>query len=370
MINEYLIKNVLDYIPINCLDYLDESTNKTIYQYKLNRDYKEFSTNCILDLNNETQICVTDIDKRIYNAPDKFCVYKSVDNQHYIVWSNAGFGLVVYDLVEAKMVNVLTGHNKNVLSIRHFTDNLNDYLITSSKDLSIFIWKDLTYFKKVVCPHGFDSYLTSSILLFENDGELLLVSLGTLSKSLKVIELKETPKVIKGITENEKIFYLDSVKDSGITYLVVSGIGMVKSYYLSDCNNYRHYMLGTETSTCESFVIEKLFGGEILSLVTSFDKNIYIWDFHRGELLKTLTSINNSMIYNSLALWNESLIVTGCKGDKLSINKISDSQYIEVVKTFKPEYGSLSCVKRYNHPLYGPSLFIYGNDGIIFMMHL
>jgi len=72
-----------------------------------------------------------------YRFVDTFCVFTSINNILYLIYSNENNSIISYNLIDNKILNIIrNAHDKYICSFRHFLDNIKmrDLIISISND--------------------------------------------------------------------------------------------------------------------------------------------------------------------------------------------------------------------------------------------
>jgi WD40 repeat protein len=99
---------------------------------------------------------------------------------------------------------------------------------------------------------------------------------------------------------------------------------------------------------------------ELFDLVGS-DGHVHIYDFHTGDLLKNVGLLSNRIL-RGICLWSWGSVFVG--GDDQRI-KLADLEGCSKISEFEGHSGKISCLKNFDHPVYGESLVSSSTEGHI-----
>ena len=288
-----------------------------------------------------------------------FCVFKSVNDILYLVYSNRNLSIIFHNLIDDKKIGeIKNAHSYDISNFRHKYDKTNhrDLLLSISFfDNNIKLW-NIYNLESLINIRNINSYgfLYSASFLQENDQIYIVTSNfvfgGTYVESIKVYDL--TGDNIKEINDsNNDTFSIDVYYDKKLlkNYIITSNYNYSISY---DYNNNESYHKYYDCDSLEHrFIIINDYDKDLIKLIeSSSDGNIRIWDFHKGFLLKKIKIINEELY--GICLWSNDYIFIGCKDKIIRLVDIKEgkiiklmtdnsliSEYITIIKIIHPYYG-------------------------------
>lgn len=207
--------------------------------------------------------------------------------------------------------------------------------------------------------------LYSACFLSDNDNIFILSSnnlqviYGDKTKNdildpIKVFDLKGN--IVKEINNSrEDTLFIDIYYDELIQniYIITANMKFCKSYIYKK-NEVYHKYYDNEFAEHRYIFINKIKG--IKQLINcAYDKQIRIWNFHSGTIIK---KININLInMRSLFLYKENYFLI-----KWGYNTIEviDLEKEEIIDSLRGHQREVICIKRINHPLYGECLITQG----------
>ena len=107
-----------------------------------------------------------------------------------------------------------------------------------------------------------------------------------------------------------------------------------------------------------SFIIKK--ENKLIQLIeSSEDKNIRIWNFHTGQLIKKIY-ISNETLYG-ICLWNNAYLLAGCADNTI---KIVDIEKSKIIGNIIGHNKGVLVLAKVNVPNYGECLISQENGEI------
>ena len=293
-----------------------------------------------------------------------FCVFKSINNILYLIYSNMNYSILFYNLINYNIINeIKNAHTENITNFRHHLDkhNKRDLIMSiSSMDNNIKLWNAhncncLINIKNV----NKNGCIYSGCFLYNNLSIYIITSnnnwIGK-TESIKVFDLNGIK--IKEINDSiSDTFIIESYFDKELSknYIISGNHGCVKSY---DFNNNILYHKYNDDSYKEHLSII-MYNNKLIE--SSTDGYIRIWNFHSIKLLNII-KIDNIIIYN-ICLWNSEFLFIGCSDKKI---KLLDLQSGKIIKTLIGHNNNVITIQKIYHPKYGECLISNGlcNDQI------
>ena len=362
--NKNILNNKRKRIPINNKDNFSSSsiTNEsTISAINIIKDYNKqlFKKNPNLKFQ---QDIITTNDIKGFN--DLFEVYISIrdDNPYLISPNSITYNIDIILLNNNKLIRSLEGHKNNITTVRYFSNNLNEYLISADINSIVIIW-DISNdnIEKYKLKLKYSNWIYSCLLFF-NDYMYIFTSCCGIGNT----------KVY--ILDNNKINFLKNINNSknNNTYYLLSWYNEKnKKYYIIEfCknkivitniyNNKLYKNLIAENNK-EFFYMNGFIYNSYL-FACSTNGYINIWDIYEKKL------INSILIYkcllNNFIHWNEKYIIL-VDGNKNSMIIFDLSQSVVISNISSQHENGILCIKKIIHPTYGESLISSGQDGSI-----
>ena len=102
---------------------------------------------------------------------------------------------------------------------------------------------------------------------------------------------------------------------------------------------------------------------EIIKIIeSSGDGIIRIWNFHNGNLLSKIKTINGNLY--GVCLWNNNNLFVGCSDNTI---RLIDLNKGKIIKNYLGHIDDVVTIKKINHPNYGECLISYGGDIILWI---
>ena len=306
-----------------------------------------------------------------YIKRNSFCIFKSIEEILYLVYSTINYSIVFYNMIDSKKINIIkNAHNKHITNFRYFLDSSNerDLLLSISLDnLNLKIWnvnrcECLLNIEKVYEKGG----LHSASFLNYNNQIYIIVGNENLDncENIKVFDLNGN--LVKEINNsNYNVNYIDIFYDSqnNKIYILICNDDNVKSYdyklnkiykiygeeienYYEEIDNYHNYLIINKNEE----LIESNTNG-----------TIQIWDFHSARLLRKIKDPCDS--FQCFCFLNNKYLLAGLNKNNLSLIEIKSGKAIKNLIGHKEEIIEIINI---DHPKYGHILITqgYGEDYI------
>ena len=295
------------------------------------------------------------------NIDNSFVVFKSINDILYIIYSNYYKSLICYDLNKKMKINELKEYHKEFISnFRHFLDeeNKRDLIMSISaidnriKILNFNKWECI-FDKSNLNGVG---HLYSAYLLNDNKNNYIVSSNRSKTGIIEPIKIFNFngEKINEIKNSSESTLFLDIYNDKIISkkFIITGNIGYSKSYDYSGNKVYKIYNDNERASNFGHFSIAMNDCKETIELIDScYDGNIRIFNFHSGDLLKTIKI--NEVGLRSICLWNANYLYVGC--DDKTIKLIELKNYL-VINNLEGHNNQVITIKKINHPEYGECL--------------
>jgi WD40 repeat protein len=303
---------------------------------------------------------------------NSFCVFNSINNILFLVYTSKNNSIIFYDLKHFKKISEIKPFQTDFISnYSHISDfkNKRDLIMSISRDINdIKIWN----INNLECILNIKNVNEKGNLLsacFLNKNNIYYI----ISSNCNYIEDSECIKVydFNGNLKdninnsNEKTLFVDTYSDenSSTIYIISCNFNFIKSYDYNR-NELYHKYYDNDNEGHLGFIISKNEG--IIRLIEScIDGNIRIWDFHKGFLIKKI-NINNYL--NGICLWDENYLLVGCENTTI---KLIDLKKGLIAKNFAGHEKQVITIKKINHNIYGQCLVTqgFGNDKIKLLLN-
>ena len=251
-----------------------------------------------------------------YDLDNTFIVFESYDNLIYLVCSNENLSILLYNLDdEKKICEIKNAHKDFIQNFRHYQDKREkrDLVLSTSIDNNIKLWNinnfECIYNYEKVNKSGF---LYSACFINDNNNNYILSCNDdyTFAESIKVFDFYGN--MIKEIKDSyDSTNCIDVYYDNKSTnkYIITGNSYYMKSYNYDLNEVYHIYNLNNDNNSYHHNLIIYEDGGTV-NIIDLFFGKILIWNFHSGELLRTIEIKDNSM--NSFCLWKNEYIFICC----------------------------------------------------------
>ena len=308
---------------------------------------------------------VEDSHSTLYN--NTFSIFKSIDNIFYLIYTNKNKSIISFNLINYKKISeIKNAHKRYITSFRYKYDKVNNkdiIMSVSGEDNNIKLWNT----KNWECLHNFENIYSNGIIysacFLDDNINIYIISSNWISyfmrpEPIKVFDLNGNK--IKEINDSkENIFLIDSFYDNKLSknYIVIGKIESIKSFDFIENKKYREYTVN-DRKDHSNFIIND--NENIIKLIeSSWDGNVRIWNFHSGELLKTI-QVNNQMY--GICLYKNNHLCLGCKPHSI---KLIDLNKDQVIIKLLGHLDSVITIKSLFHPKYGECLISQSNDKTI-----
>ena len=342
-------------------DSLNNSIKKRINQIDP-KDIKEFH-----NLTKDAQ--------SFFSFNNTFCVFYSVDNILYLIYSNKK-SIISYNIIDNKKLSEIKNASKEnfITNFRHHFDikNKRDLLLSITawgstfKIWNINNWECICHIEKVY-SHG---YLYSACFLNDDNGIYIITSnydkdyYNDYSEPIKIYDLEGSN--IKILDDsNETTYFIDVYYDNNLNknFVISGNKSCVKSYDFKENKLYHKYSNnGHFKSNYHYCCIVCNIDNKIQLIETSAHGLIRIWNFHSGKLMKKIQLKKKCKLF-CMTLWDEEHIFIGCEDNKIKLVNIKNGV---VINNLEGHYKYVLTIKKIKHPVYGECLISqgYGEDQI------
>jgi len=181
---------------------------------------------------------------------NSFCVFKSINNISYLIYTNEIISIISYNLNNFQKINeIKNAHKREIIGFRHCLDNINkrDLILSISPDNNLKLW-DICNFELLLNFIDINKNgLLCSACFLNNNNDIYIITSNCnyvdTSEPIKVFNLNGTlDKIIE--CEDEEIIFIDIYYDRTLSmnFIISGGIDYVKSYDFNDSILYNKYL--------------------------------------------------------------------------------------------------------------------------------
>ena len=349
-----------------------DKNKKSNNEIKEKKELFKKSEKTLKKLNSENNLALLELQpsKEIVNDAynfdgviNAFCVFQSIDNKLYIVYTTRFKSIISFNIIDDKKVKeIKNAHNDKITNFRYYLDKNNnlDLIISISTPINnIKLWKtinlELLYNFEKVNDSG---NLKAACFLNDNDKIYIVVSNSNNFDKVKPLKIYDLNGNVSKEINNSKddTYFIDTYYDKKLSkvFIITGNYYDVKSYeYQENKLYYKYFDQYSKDHYC-AIINDK---EDVIKLIeSSKDGNVRIWDFHTGKLLNKIeVSINR--LYD-LCLWDNKYLFVGC-GEE--IIKLIDLKIGKKLKTLH-DFNSVISLKKIEHPKFGECLISQGNE--------
>ena len=282
-----------------------------------------------------------------------FCVFKSMNNVFYLIYSNINHSILSYDIINNIKINeIKNAHKRYITSFRYYLDNINNrdlFISISCDDSNIKLWNVYNFECLLDIKNINQSgYLDSACFLMDNKQNFIITSNNRSSELIKVYDFKGNR--IKDINNStEEIVFIDTYYDKQLfkNFIIACTNNYTKSF---DYNKNEIYKIYSDNNEPSNVVIYNK--KEIVEMIESnYDGNIRIWNFHSGLLLNKIKVCKNSL--REICLWDKEYLFVGCDDESIKLVEYNNGK---VIKELKGHNNKVLSLKMVILPQYGKCL--------------
>ena len=360
-----------------------KKNNKLIYPLNKYKNIKKNKNNLEIEKNEKINFIQTSENKNIKNIKllsnitddsfssinvdnNTFSVFKSINDELYLIYSNIKNSIICYDLNKKNIIKEINNsHNENITNLRHHLDTINkrDLLMSiSQKNNNIKIWnaENWNCILNIQKANKNGILYSACFLIYENKNYIISSNCNweEIPENIKVYNF--TGNIIKEIpNSNEITFFIDIFYDfiNNKIYIINGNKNYIKSYDYEDNKLYHEYKDNSPENEDRSHfivIINKI--QHNINLIESCDDGyLRTWNFHSAELLSKI-KVNDGNLYG-MCLWNNKYLFVGCNDKNI---RLVDLDKKEVIKILKGHTSEILTIKKIEHPEYGKCLISQG----------
>ena len=345
------------------------NNNSKIKKYEIS---KEININMNSPKNNDLKPLYIQYSKSLtsdsyahYALDNTFCIFKSINDILYIIYSNKNKSIISYNFItNQKISEIKNAHNDYITNFRHYLDEIKkvDLVMSiSSMDNNVKIWD--IYNWNLLCDIkniNNKGSLHSACFLNYKLGNNYINYIITCNDNyyntelIKVFDFNGT-KIKEINNSNNRTFFIDTYYDNKMrkNYILAGTNSFIKSYDFNENKIYHKYVDKNEGDDGDNEDHDSIIilNEEITKIIeSSEDGNIRIWDFHSGILLKKI-SISQHKLYG-ICLWSNDYLIVSCEDKTLKIIDLKR----EIIINNLMENETIIAIKTIIHPNYGKCL--------------
>ena len=284
---------------------------------------------------------------------NQFCVFNSIkNNTPLLICKYEHINLLCYNLITFELIKFIKNlHLFFIYCIKHFINKNNDIIITSSEDNKIKIInvsKDWEIIKIINNVGDNQVYNIFSILLLSDNGNDYIISCNENDSYLKLYNFNDS-KFIKNIFNNNLgVRFIDNYfdKEKKLNFIIISlfNSNQIKVYNFTDLIEYFCY----NNITSRNYIITEINGNVNFIIPKLWSNEIFIYDFHQGNLIYKI-QLNNNIKLNCLLLWNENYLFSGAEDKNIYIIDLINKKEIKCYKSHNKKVYTLMKIKVQNY---------------------
>jgi len=287
----------------------------------------------------------------IYSYYNSFIVFKSLDDNFILVYSNNFKNIIFYNLIDNRRINkIINAHRFEITNFYHCFDknnNRNLILSVSGKDLNVKVWnlQNLdNIVSYVILYTDIKNVNIMPSILINNDNNIYIITSHS-NGPIKVFDLDGNKT---GELESINTYFIDNYYDIkySINYIITGNKGNVISYNFNRNKKFRTYSDKGDSFEHTNIIINS--NEDIIKIIElTFDGIIRIWNFYSAELID---KIKFEYGLYSICLLDKNRLFIGydniCLIDlnnKEIIQKYIyiDKMVVNMKKIIHPKYGNL-----------------------------
>ena len=284
---------------------------------------------------------------------NQFCVFNSIKNNiPLLICKHEHINLLCYNLITFDLIKFIKHlHQFLIYCIKHFINNNNDIIITSSEDNKIKIiniTNDWEIIKTINNVGDNNEYNIFSILFLTDNKNDYIISCNENDSYLKLYNFNDS-KIIKRIFNNNLgVRFIDNYydKEKFLNFIIISlfNTNQIKVYNFTDLIEYFCY----NNITSRNYVIINI--NEIVNFIVPklWSNEIFIYNFHNGNLINKI-ELKNNIKLNCLLLWNKNNLLTGAEDKNIYIIDLVNKKEIICYKKHNKKVYTLMKIKVKNY---------------------
>ena len=297
-----------------------------------------------------------------------FEVFKSKENILFLIYINQNNSIISYDLIRNQKINeIKKAHSSLITNLHYCYDKKNkiDLILSISfTDNTIKLWNmnNCSLLLNLANINN-DGLLKTACFLKTKDHIYIVSSNFNYNYSfnnepIKIFNLDG--QKIKEIKDSKDItFFIDTFYDDNINkyYIFTGNSGNAKAYDYEENIIYKRFSEKDKIYRVYHNIIINKNGNIIQFIALSNDNYIRIWNFHSGDLLKSIYVKNDNILsYNmlfSIYIWNNDYLFVSSSDESLKLIEIKNG---EIVKNISGLNCEMLTLKKFFLPDYGDCL--------------
>jgi len=297
-----------------------------------------------------------------------FCIFYSFkdNNIPYLIYSTKAKSIICYNFNEKKIIKEIKDPHKGeyITNYRHCVYNSSDIIMSLSLNNNMIklwdfsSWNCILQLEKIYMKGYLYSacFLNHDLNIKERNNYVITSSIGN-NEPIKIYDFNGS--LIKKFEQNssEDAYFIESYYDKSLNtfYVITGNNNYIKTYNFYETKLYKKYMYSYDdtSGSHSSCVINDKNSDNIIKLIDICygNDNIYVWNFHTGDLLNIINTDGIGLV--SCCIWDENYFFVGCRDRTIKLINISQK---EVIKNLKGHKNWISCIKKIKLPEYGECL--------------
>ena len=299
-----------------------------------------------------------------HTLDNTFCVFKSINNIFYLIYSNEKNSIIAYDIIYNKKINeIIKAHENYITNFRYYYEIINkrDLILSiSADDNNIKLWNINNFNCLLNIEEANKKGCLFSACFLSYNKQINIVSSNSTfnAEPIKIFDLKGNKiKTIKN--QKDSVYFIDTYYDNNLSkiYLLIGSQGYTSSFDYIKNDFYKIYH--DDNNEChDSIIIHDKNKNEIVKLIeSSKDGNIRIFDFNSGKNLQKIKVSNLYLV--SICLWSENYLFVGCGDKNIKLIEINKGK---TIKKLNGHENSVTTLKKIIHPKLGECLISQGYE--------
>ena len=305
-----------------------------------------------------------------------FCVFNSFsDNILYLIYSTKVKSIVSYNIYEEKILKEISDPHEGeyITNYRHCILVNKDIIMSISLSNNLIkIWEFPNFTCVLTLKNVNSSGNLYSACFLNNDNSIInerynyiIASSAGSNDPIKIFDFDGN--IIKKFEQKnaEDVYFIDSYFDLTIKkYFIITGnYNYVKSYDFYETKLYKKYESNDNShgSYCSCLIYAKKNSLVKLIDICYGSENIFVWNFHSGELINKIITDGIGLV--SCCLYDDNYFLVGCRDRTIKLINVNKKK---IIQNLSGHNNWISCVKKIKHREYGECLISQGdlNDQI------
>ena len=312
-----------------------------------------------------------ELDSNLFH--NTFEVFKSKENILFLIYINKYNSIISYDLIRNQKINeIKKAHSSLITNLRYcFYEKMKIDVILSISytDNTIKLWNMSNCSLLLNLTKINDDGLLKTACFLKNKDHIYIVSsnfnynYSFNNEPIKIFNLEG--QKLKEIKDSKDItFFIDTFYDDNKNknYIFTGNSGNAKVYDYEENIIYKVFSEKDKIYRVYHNIVINKNENIIQFIALSNDNYIRIWNFHSGDLLKSIYVKNDNILsYNmlfSICIWNNDYFFVSSSDESLKLIEIKTG---EIVKNITGLNSELLTLKKFFHPQYGECLISHSS---------